>query len=227
MENSKVKVDNLYFYYRGKKVLDCLSMNVEEKKITAIVGPSGVGKTTLLTVLNRLYESIPQCKVEGTVEIKFDNRYVSIYSMPLTTLRKKVGMVFQTPNPLPLSISKNIAFPLKLTGVKDKSFIAGKVEAVLKNVSLWDEVKDRLDEMAINLSGGQQQRLCIARAMVMEPEILLLDEPTSSLDMEAASKVEELLSLLINQCTLIVVSHYADLVKRVADHVLTLRDGRF
>ncbi len=198
---------------------------MEEKAITTIIGPSGVGKTTLLMVINRLYESIPDCRVEGRVEIKLNDRYIDVHRLPVTTLRKKVGMVFQVPNPLPMSIFKNIAFPLKLSGVKDREYIEEKVEQALKDAFLWDEVKDRLNDSALELSGGQQQRLCIARAMIIQPEVLLLDEPTSSLDMEAALKITELLKSLKEKCTLIVVSHYTSLTRQISDNVLTLKDG--
>jgi len=225
MKETKIKINKLSFYYQQKMVLTECSGELEEKAITTIIGPSGVGKSTFLMVLNRLYESIPNCKVEGNVEMKLNGRYIDIHDLPLTTLRKKVGMVFQVPNPLPMSIFKNVAFPLRLSGIKDKKYIEEMVEEALKDAFLWDEVKDRLNDSALQLSGGQQQRLCIARAMIMQPEVLLLDEPTSSLDMEAASKIEELLESLKEKCTLIVVSHYADLTKRISDHVLTLKDG--
>jgi len=200
-----------------------------ENAITAIVGPSGVGKSTLLMTLNRLWESIPSAKMKGKVEVKFDGRFCDIYdrSFSLPQLRRLVGMVFQVPNPLPMSIYKNIAFPLKLAGYKDKGLIGHRVEQALKRAYLWNEVKDRLTEDALALSGGQQQRLCIARALVLEPEILLLDEPTSSLDAKAGAVIEELLASLKDHCTLLVVSHYLDQVKRIADTVVELSNGRF
>ncbi|MBW2608000.1 MAG: ATP-binding cassette domain-containing protein [Deltaproteobacteria bacterium] len=225
MKNIKIRINDLNFFYKKKPVLKRLKGEVEEKAITTIIGPSGVGKTTLLMVINRLYESIPECRVEGRVEIKLNDRYIDVHRLPVTTLRKKVGMVFQVPNPLPMSILKNIAFPLKLFGVKDREYIEEKVEQALKDAFLWDEVKDRLNDSALELSGGQQQRLCIARAMIMQPEVLLLDEPTSSLDMEAALKITELLKSLKEKCTLIVVSHYTSLTRQISDNVLTLKDG--
>jgi len=225
MKNIKIRINDLNFFYKKKPVLKGLKGEVEEKAITTIIGPSGVGKTTLLMVINRLYESIPDCRVEGRVEIKLNDRYIDVHRLPFTTLRKKVGMVFQVPNPLPMSIFKNIAFPLKLSGVKDREYIKKKVEQALEDAFLWDEVKDRLNDSALELSGGQQQRLCIARAMIMQPEVLLLDEPTSSLDMEAALRITELLKSLKEKCTLIVVSHYTSLTRRISDNVLTLKDG--
>ena len=227
MKEIKIKIEGLNCYYKQKMVLKGCKGEFEENAITTIIGPSGVGKTTFLMVLNRLYELIPNCRVEGKVEIKLNNGYVDIHSLPLTSLRKKAGMVFQVPNPLPISIFKNVAFPLRLSGAKDRKYIKEKVETVLKDATLWDEVKDRLDDSALKLSGGQQQRLCIARAMITQPDILLLDEPTSSLDREAALKIEKLLKSLKEKCTLIIVSHYADLTRRISDNVLTLKDGRF
>ncbi len=226
MKKTKIKINGLNFFYQQKAILKKLEGEFEERAITTIMGPSGIGKSTFLMVLNRLYESIPNCRVEGKVELKLDGRYIDIHKLPLTTLRKKVGMVFQIPNPLPMSVFKNVAFPLKLSGIKDGRVIEEKVEKALKNAFLWDEVKDRLNDSALQLSGGQQQRLCIARAMIIEPHVLLLDEPTSSLDMEAALKIGELLEDLKQKCTLIIVSHYMDLTKRISDRVLTLKDGR-
>jgi len=227
MKETKIKIEGLNCYYQQKMVLNGCKGEFEENAITTIIGPSGVGKTTFLMVLNRLYELIPNCSVEGKVEIKLNGRYLDIHSLPLTTLRKKMGMVFQVPNPLPMSIFKNVSFPLRLSGVKDRKYLEEKVEEVLKDAILWDEVKDRLEDSALKLSGGQQQRLCIARAMITQPDVLLLDEPTSSLDMEAALKIEELLEGLKERCTLIIVSHYADLTRRISDSVVTLKDGRF
>ena len=227
MKETKIKIEGLNCYYQQKMVLNGCKGEFEENAITTIIGPSGVGKTTFLMVLNRLYELIPNCRVEGKVEIKLNGRYLDIHSLPLTTLRKKMGMVFQVPNPLPMSIFKNVAFPLRLSGVKDRKYLEEKVKEVLKDAILWDEVKDRLEDSALKLSGGQQQRLCIARAMITQPDVLLLDEPTSSLDIEAALKIEELLEGLKERCTLIIVSHYADLTRRISDSVVTLKDGRF
>jgi phosphate transport system ATP-binding protein len=227
MKETKIKIEGLNCYYQQKMVLNGCKGEFEENAITTIIGPSGVGKTTFLMVLNRLYELIPNCRVEGRVEIKLNGRYLDIHSLPLTTLRKKMGMVFQVPNPLPMSIFKNVSFPLRLSGVKDRKYLEEKMEEVLKDAILWDEVKDRLEDSALKLSGGQQQRLCIARAMITQPDVLLLDEPTSSLDIEAALKIEELLEGLKERCTLIIVSHYADLTRRISDSVVTLKDGRF
>ena len=224
----KIKIDGLSFFYNKHRVLNNVTVSFPENTITAIVGPSGKGKTTFLMTLNRLWESIPKTRMEGRVEIRFGDRFHEIYdpSYPLPRLRRLVGMVFQIPNPLPMSIYKNVAFPLKLAGVKEKKLISGKVETALKRAFLWEEVKDRLTENAFALSGGQQQRLCIARALTLDPEILLLDEPTSSLDSSAGAVIEELMVSLKNHCTLLMVSHYLDQVRRIADTVMQLSEGK-
>jgi len=230
MENKvKIKIDGLSFSYGEHPVLNNITARFSENTITAIVGPSGKGKTTFLMTLNRLWESIPEARIEGKVEIRFSDRFYNIYepSYPLPRLRRLVGMVFQVPNPLPMSIYKNVGFPLKLAGLKDRNHISMKVETALKRAFLWEEVKDRLTDDALALSGGQQQRLCIARALILEPEILLLDEPTSSLDAGAGAVIEELLLSLKSRCTLLMVSHYLDQLKRIADTVVELSEGKF
>jgi phosphate transport system ATP-binding protein len=226
--NTKIKIDGLSFFYNDHRVLNNITVSFPKNTITAIVGPSGKGKTTFLMILNRLWESIPQARMEGSVKIRFDERFQKIYdpSCSLSRLRRLVGMVFQVPNPLPMSIYKNVAFPLKLAGLKDKKLVSEKVETALKSAFLWEEVKDRLRDHAFELSGGQQQRLCIARALTLEPQILLLDEPTSSLDASAGAVIEELMINLKDRCTLLMVSHYLDQVKRIADTILELSDGK-
>lgn len=228
-EHVKIKARNLSFSYNGKMILDKTTMDFTEHRITAIVGPSGSGKSTFLLTLNRLWETMSSCTMQGTVMMKFDDQdnFLDIYqrSIPVTRLRRKVGMVFQAPNPLPMSIYKNVAFPLKLAGRTDKEMIRSLVVDCLKKVGLWQEVHDRLDSSALELSGGQQQRLCIARALILQPEVLLLDEPTSSLDSKAATAIEHLLVELKSQCTILVVSHYLDQVQRIADSIVTLNNG--
>ena len=229
MLNSKIKIEHLSFSYNANLVLNDISEQFEESRITAIIGPSGKGKTTFLMVLNRLWESIPSTKLEGRVLIRFGDAYRDIYlpSCSLPDLRRKVGMVFQVPNPLPMSIYKNVSFPLKLAGFREKEQIPFMVENALRSAFLWEEVKDRLNEDAMALSGGQQQRLCIARSLILEPEVLLLDEPTSSLDANAGEVIERLLMELKDRCTILMVSHYLDQVQRIADHVIELSEGKF
>ncbi len=223
----KIKTENLFFSYHNNLVLKNVSVEFREHYISAIIGPSGIGKSTFLMTLNRLWESISGAAMKGKIKIQFDGEFQDIYdqSYSLTNLRRSVGMVFQTPNPLPMSIYRNVAFPLKLAGHKKKDYIDHMVEEALKRAYLWGEVKDRLHNDAFTLSGGQQQRLCIARSLILEPEILLFDEPTSSLDAESGMGIEELLVSLKEQCTLLVVSHYGDQVKRIADTVVELSDG--
>lgn len=225
----KIKIKNLFFAYGKNVVLNDISVAFEKQAITAITGPSGQGKSTFLTVLNRLWENTPKANIKGEVSILFGDTYCDIYapSFDLLELRRKVGMVFQAPNPLPMSIMKNVSFPLKLKGCKDKEKNREKAEQALKKTFLWNEVKDRLSDDARSLSGGQQQRLCIARALILEPEILLLDEPTSSLDEAASSVIEDLLVELKSQCTILMVSHYLDQVRRVADRVVEVSAGSF
>jgi len=221
-----IRIKNLWFYYYDRVILENLHIEIEKNVITSIVGPSGQGKSTFLMTLNRLWESMDGARVKGNVEINFGKGFENIYhkNYPVPLLRRQVGMVFQVPNPLPMSIAKNVAFPLKLMGEKDKAKVSQKVEEALKRSFLWEEVKDRLFEDARKLSGGQQQRLCIARALVLEPRVLLLDEPTSSLDETSARVIEQLLMELKTRCTIILVSHYMDQVKRVADKRLVLSD---
>jgi phosphate transport system ATP-binding protein len=225
----KIKIEHLFFSYRDRSVLRDANLRIAENTITAIIGPSGIGKSTFLMTLNRLWETIPGTKLQGRIEIKFQGQFQEIHdrNYPLTTLRRSVGIVFQTPNPLPMNIFGNVSFPLKLAGFRQKSQMAERVEQALKRAYLWEEVKDRLKADALLLSGGQQQRLCIARALILEPEILLLDEPTSSLDPKAGAVIEELLVNLKNSCTLLIVSHYQDQVQRVADTVFELAEGKF
>jgi len=224
----KIKITDLAFYYDNHPVLENISMDIAENTITAVTGPSGQGKSTLLIALNRLWESIEGARVKGQIQIRFGQKFQNIYDPAylVSNLRKKVGMVFQMPNPLPMSIYKNIAFPLKLTGDHKQTDAALRVETALKRAFLWEEVKDRLNTDARSLSGGQQQRLCIARALILNPEVLLLDEPTSSLDDTSGRMIEELLLEVKKTCTLLLVSHYLDQVKRIADTGMRLSCGQ-
>lgn len=220
----KIQIRDLWFYYKNSPILENVHLDILENAVTSITGPSGQGKSSFLMTLNRLWQNIDGASVKGDIRINFGNGFEDINNQkyPLPRLRQKVGMVFQVPNPLPMSIYKNIAFPLKLIGEKNREKNVQKVEQALKKAYLWEEVKDRLTEDARVLSGGQQQRLCIARALVLEPQVLLLDEPTSSLDEASVEVIEQLLLTLKEKCTIILVSHYMDQVKRIADKRLVL-----
>lgn len=210
------------------KILNGIDLRLQAGKIIAITGPSGTGKSTLLSVFNRLWEETGSGHLEGQVTLSLGGELVDIYSddLPLDLLRRKVGMVFQSPNPLPMSIAKNLAFPLRLMNFRDKNQIKLRSEKMLRRVHLWDEVGYRLQSDARRLSGGQQQRLCIARSLMLEPEILLLDEPTSSLDQQGCLHIEHLLKELRGCTTILLVSHYQDQIQRIADLCYELRDGQ-
>ncbi|WP_300459190.1 ATP-binding cassette domain-containing protein [Desulfobacula sp.] len=220
----KIQTKHLWFYYHGRTILENIQVEIEKNVITSLIGPSGQGKSTFLMTLNRLWENIDGARAKGSVDINFGNGFEDIYTVPVSRLRRQVGMVFQVPNPLPMSIFKNVAFPLRLMGEKDQIRIAQKVRDALERTFLWGEVKDRLSEDARTLSGGQQQRLCMARALILEPQVLLLDEPTSSLDETSGRVIEDLLLDLKRTCTIVLVSHYMDQVKRIADNGLVLTD---
>ena len=223
----KIRVADLNFSYRDRTILKDVSVDFPEKTITALTGSSGAGKSTFLMTLNRLWENVSHAKMQGSVEIKLQDQFRDIYApdLAVTELRKMVAMVFQVPNPLPMSIRKNVAFPLKLSGERSRGLVDEKIEQALKMANLWDEVKDRLNEDARNLSGGQQQRLCIARALVLEPEVLLLDEPTSSLDQASTAVIEDLLLKLKDRLTILIVSHHPEQVKRIADKIIQFGDS--
>lgn len=222
-----VEIKDLSVYFADRPVLRGISFNIHPREITIIIGPSGSGKTTLLRSLNRLNELYKDCHFEGAVCIKLHNKSIEINngSVNITELRRKVAMVFQTPNVLPVSIRKNLALPLRLTLGLNKHQIEQRIEQCLCDVELWDEVKDRLHESAFRLSGGQQQRLCLARAISLEPEILLLDEPTASLDFQATRRIEQLLLKLKEKYSIIAVSHSLGQAGRLADRCIIIRDG--
>jgi phosphate transport system ATP-binding protein len=225
-ENSiKIAIRDLNVYYYERLVLKKVNMVFRDRELTAIVGPSGCGKSTLLMALNRLLDTVSNARVEGSVELRSkDQGWLNVLRLgetDLPSLRRMVGLVFQHPNVLPTSIFRNVAFPLRLLEIPRKE-IDSQVRRALADVFLWDEVKDRLDSPASELSGGQQQRLCLARTIVLQPEILLLDEPTSFLDEALAQKIEDLLLRLKGERTVVVVSHYNDQVMRLSDNVYRL-----
>ncbi|KAF5049947.1 phosphate ABC transporter ATP-binding protein PstB [Sedimentibacter saalensis] len=215
MENKeKMKIENINLYYGEFQALKNINMNINENEITAFIGPSGCGKSTLLKSLNRMNDLVEGVKIEG--KILLDN--VDIYKdMDATVLRKRVGMVFQKPNPFPMSIYDNVAYGPRTHGIKQKSRLDEIVEQSLRSAAMWDEVKDRLKKSALGMSGGQQQRLCIARAFSVNPEVILLDEPTSALDPISTMKIEDLLVEIKNNYTIIIVTHNMQQATRVSD----------
>jgi phosphate transport system ATP-binding protein len=216
-KNVKLQVKNLNFYYAGnKQALKNINMPVYEKKVTALIGPSGCGKTTLLRCFNRMHDLYPGNRYEG--EIIFEGKNILAKDIDLMVLRSKIGMVFQKPTPFPMSIFDNIAYGLRLQGIKNKIELRDRVEKALKDAAIWDEVKDRLNASAFSLSGGQQQRLCIARAIAVKPEVILFDEPTSALDPISTSKIEELIVELKKNHTIIIVTHNMQQAARVSDY---------
>jgi len=209
----KLQAVNLNFFYGAFKALHNINLEVPEKRITALIGPSGCGKSTFLRTLNRINETVKNSRYDGHVLIDGQN----VLELDVTKLRRRVGMVFQRPNPFPKSIFDNIAYGVKVNGLKAGRSLADIVEHSLKRAALWDEVKDKLQQSAYGLSGGQQQRLCIARALAVDPEVLLLDEPCSALDPIATSKIEDLLFTLKDQCTQVIVTHNMQQAARVAE----------
>jgi len=212
----KIATENLSFYYGDFCAIRNISLKFPENKVTALIGPSGCGKSTFIRCLNRMNDFIPGARVEGKVHLDGKNIYSK--NIDVTEIRRRVGMVFQKPNPLPKSIFENIAYGLKINGWGNKAEIAAKVEESLKAAALWDRVKDKLKKSAISLSGGEQQRLCIARALAIEPEVLLMDEPCSALDPIATQKIEELIHRLKEKYTIIIVTHNMQQAARVSDY---------
>ncbi len=211
----KMRSQDLDFYYGDFKALHSISMEFGLNQVTALIGPSGCGKSTFLRCMNRMNDLIPGTRVNG--ELLLDDHNIYSPGLDVVRLRSRIGMVFQKPNPFPKSIFENIAYGLRVNGVKNKGFIEARVEESLQQGALWDEVKDRLHESALGLSGGQQQRLCIARALAVEPEILLMDEPCSALDPIATQKIEELIHKLKDTLTIIIVTHNMQQAARVSD----------
>lgn len=215
METS-FKIRNLNLYYGDNHALKDVDMDIEKNSITAFIDPSGCGKSTYLKCLNRMNDLVPNCKISGEVLLDGENIYAP--EVDTTRLRKKVGMVFQQPNPFPMSIYDNIAYGPRIHGIKNKAKLDEIVEESLKGAAIFDEVKDRLKKSALGLSGGQQQRLCIARALAVEPEVLLMDEPTSALDPISTLKIEDLMESLKQKYTVIVVTHNMQQAARVSDY---------
>ena len=218
----EIQVRNLELFYGDNKALKNINLDIESKKVTALIGPSGCGKSTFLRTLNRMNDLIDNVKITGEITIGGKNIYKDIDEIDL---RKKVGMVFQKPNPFPMSIYDNVAYGPRLHGVKDKKTLDGIVEKSLKGAALWDEVKDRLKKSALGLSGGQQQRLCIARTIAVSPEIILMDEPTSALDPISTIKMEELMYELKKKYTVVIVTHNMQQAGRIADKTAFFLSG--
>lgn len=222
-EQTAIAIEGLNLHYKNFKALDDISMRIPKGQVTAFIGPSGCGKSTLLRCINRMNDLVDGCTVEGQVRLHGKNVYEADVDVP--TLRRRVGMVFQRPNPFPKSIYENVVYGLRLQGIRDSRVLDDAVERSLRSAALWDEVKHRLDDSAFGLSGGQQQRLVIARAIAIEPEVLLLDEPTSALDPISTLTIEELISDLKNQYTVVIVTHNMQQAARVSDHTAFIHMG--
>lgn len=219
----RLEVKNFNFYYGKFQALKNINMDIESNKVTALIGPSGCGKSTFLRSVNRMNDLIDSSKYEGNILL--DNEDIFEKDYDIVTLRKKVGMVFQRPNPFPKTIFDNITYGPKIHGEKNKDLLMETVEKSLKAVALWEEVKDKLNQSALGLSGGQQQRLCIARAIAVKPEILLMDEPTSALDPLSTSKIEELIRELQENYTIIIVTHNMQQAARISEYTAFFYNG--
>ncbi len=214
----KAAVENLNFYYGQNQALKNLSMLIADKQVTALIGPSGCGKSTFLRCFNRMHDLQPDTRYEGSIMLHPENINLISRQVDPIEVRMRIGMVFQKPNPFPKSVFENVAYGLRLRGVNNRVLLAEEVEKALRNAAIWDEVKDRLQDSALALSGGQMQRLCIARALATRPEILLFDEPTSALDPIATARIEELISTLRDQVTVLIVTHNMQQAARVSDY---------
>ncbi|MGA2090348.1 MAG: phosphate ABC transporter ATP-binding protein PstB [Endomicrobiales bacterium] len=213
---ARISVENLNFFYGKKQALHDLNLNIYDRQVTALIGPSGCGKSTFIRLLNRMNDLVAETHAEG--KIMLDGRNILEASIDVVSLRRRVGMVFQKPNPFPKTIFQNIAYGLEINGETNKTFIEDKVVESLKKSALWDEAKDRLHESALRLSGGQQQRLCIARCLAVEPEVILFDEPCASLDPVSTKKIEELIQELEKDYTIVIVTHNMQQASRVSDY---------
>ncbi|WP_243544306.1 phosphate ABC transporter ATP-binding protein PstB [Pseudodesulfovibrio tunisiensis] len=220
----KVASAGLDFHYGDFKALEDINLEFEANRVTALIGPSGCGKSTYLRCINRMNDLIPGTRVDGRMELDGEDIYAP--GLDVVSLRRRVGMVFQKPNPFPKTVFENVAYGLRVNGIKDREFIGQRVEESLKGAALWDEVRDRLHKSALGLSGGQQQRLCIARALAVEPEVLLMDEPASALDPIATQKIEDLIHELKKSFTIIIVTHSMQQAARVSDRTAFFFMGR-
>ncbi|MFZ2451814.1 MAG: phosphate ABC transporter ATP-binding protein [Methylobacter sp.] len=218
-----IRVENLKLFYGEKQALHGINMEMPKKKVTAYIGPSGCGKSTLLRCINRMNDLVDHVTIEG--KILLDNENIYDKSVNVAALRRRVGMVFQKPNPFPKSIFENVAYGLRIQGINDKRILEETVENALRGAALWDEMKDRLNDNALGMSGGQQQRLVIARAIAIEPEVLLLDEPASALDPISTLKIEELINELKEKYTIVIVTHNMQQAARVSDYTAFMYMG--
>lgn len=214
--SSIFKIEKLNVFYSDKQALKCVNMDIPAKSVTAVIGPSGCGKSTFIRCLNRMNDLIPVFRLDG--RIMYDGMDMYSKAIDVIDIRRRIGMVFQKPNPFPKSIYENVAYGLRIQGINKKGKIDAVVEASLKKAAIWDEVKDRLHNSALSLSGGQQQRLCIARAIAVEPEVILFDEPCSALDPIATAKIEDLITELKNDYTVVIVTHNMQQAARVSDY---------
>jgi phosphate transport system ATP-binding protein len=214
----KATVSNLGFYYGAFKALTGLNIGIRDKHVTALIGPSGCGKSTFLRCFNRMHDLTPDTRYVGSITLLPDNINLVSKAVDPIEVRMRIGMVFQKPNPFPKTIFENVAYGLRVGGMRSRSLLAEEVEKALRQAALWDEVKDRLESSGLSLSGGQQQRLCIARALATHPEILLFDEPTSALDPIATARIEELIATLRDQVTVVIVTHNMQQAARVSDY---------
>ncbi len=223
-EQAKFRIKNLNFYYGDFRALEDINLELQANQVSALIGPSGCGKSSFLRCLNRMNDLIPTARAEGEILLEGENIYSPL--IDVVNLRRRVGMVFQKPNPFPKTVFDNVAYGLRVNGIKDRRLLREKVEWNLKQAALWDEIKDRLNESALGLSGGQQQRLCIARALAVEPEVLLMDEPASALDPIATQKIEDLIHELKKKYTIIIVTHNMQQAARVSDITAFFYMGR-
>ena len=218
METTKIHVTNMNLHYGDFHALKNINIDIPENQICAMIGPSGCGKSTFLKSINRMNDLVEGCKIDGQMQLRGENGFEDIYGdMDVNHLRKRVGMVFQQPNPFPMSIYDNIAYGPRTHGIKNRHKLDAIVEKALKQAAIWEEVKDRLNKSALGLSGGQQQRLCIARALAVEPEVILMDEPTSALDPISTSRIEDLAIELKKEYTIVMVTHNMQQATRILD----------